>query len=142
VSSHYHLLFTSKTPNYYFNKIMHYPLDVWDIKRTYNKGEVKNGTKLPRELVARCIEFGSKPGDLVLDPFMGNGTTAVCSKGTFRHFLGFEINQSMRDVINRNLESTKLGSMYTLYSNREEEIVTRARQRYRRPREEARLSDF
>ena len=42
VSSHYHLLFLVKNPKkYYFNKIKHYPLDVWDIKRTYRKGELK-----------------------------------------------------------------------------------------------------
>ena len=35
VTSHYHVLFLAKTKNYYFNKIMHYPLDVWEINRTY-----------------------------------------------------------------------------------------------------------
>ena len=142
VSSHYHLLFVTKTQDYYFNKIMHYPLDVWDIKRTYRKGEVKNGTKLPEQLVARCIEFTSKPGALVLDPFMGNGTTAVAAKGTFRHYLGFEKNEEMKEVINQNLSLVKVGSMYTPYSTRADELVTRARKRYGIPKGNTELPDY
>ena len=45
-----------------------------------------------------------RDGQLVLDPFMGNGTTAVVAKGTYRHFLGFETNKSMKEVIKSNLE--------------------------------------
>jgi site-specific DNA-methyltransferase (adenine-specific) len=130
VTSHYHLVFATKDSDYYFNKIMHYPQDVWDIKRTYRRGEVKNGTKLPEELVGRCIEFTSRPGELVLDPFMGNGTTAVAARGTFRHYLGFEMNPAMKPVVDRNVSLTKPGSMYTPYSEREDEMVTRAKERY------------
>jgi site-specific DNA-methyltransferase (adenine-specific) len=142
VSSHYHVLFVTKTQKYYFNKIMHYPLDVWDIKRTYRRGEVKNATKLPERLVARCIEFTSRPGALVLDPFMGNGTTAVAAKGTFRHFLGFEKNPAMKEVIDMNLGAVRPGFMYTPYSERKEEIVERAKKKYGAPRQDVKLSDF
>jgi site-specific DNA-methyltransferase (adenine-specific) len=112
VTSHYHLLFLAKSEDYYFNKVNHYPLDVWEINRTYKRGEVKNGTKLPEEIIKRCMDYSTKPGDLVLDPFMGNGTTAVVAKGTFRHFLGFEVNKKMRQVIESNLESAWPGSQY------------------------------
>ncbi len=131
VTSHYHLLFLVKdVNNYYFNKIQHYPLDVWDIKRTYRRGTTKNGTKLPEELVIRCIDFATRPGALVLDPFMGNGTTAVAAKGTFRHYLGFEINPSMRDVICRNLSAVEVGQFYTPYSERSDELVELARRKF------------
>ncbi len=131
VTSHYHALFLTKGPDYYFNKVMHYPLDVWDIKRTYCRGEIKNPTKLPEELIVRCVDFTSRPGDLVLDPFMGNGTTAVAAKGGFRHYLGFEINETMKEVIEANIRSTKLGSFYIPYSQREDDLVARARRRYK-----------
>jgi hypothetical protein len=62
---------------------------------------------------------------------MGNGTTAVAARGTFRHYLGFEMNPVMKEVIDRNVSLTKLGSMYTPYSEREDEMVTRAKMRYR-----------
>ena len=131
VTSHYHLLFLSKSKDYYFNKIMHYPLDVWEIKRTYRKGELKNATKLPNELVQRCIDFSTRPGDLVFDPFMGNGTSALVAKASFRHYLGFELNSSMKPIIDTNTSSILLGEFYIPYGEREEEeVVKKAKSRY------------
>lgn len=132
VTSHYHLLFLAKSKErYYFNKIMHYPLDVWEINRTYRKSEAKNATKLPNELVQRCVDFTTKPGDLVFDPFMGNGTTAIVAKRNYRHYLGFELNESMEPVIKANVSAIRLGESYIPYSEREEEdIVRKARKRY------------
>ncbi len=119
VTSHYHVLFLAKDPKqYFFNKIDHYPLDVWDIPRTYRPGEVKNGTKLPEEVVARCIDFCSRPGDLVFDPFMGNGTTAVCAKARFRHFFGFEVNPGMQAILMDNLQGVVQGQAYAPYRER------------------------
>ena len=116
VSSHYHVLFLAKDPKrYFFNKIEHYPLDVWEIPRAYSPGEVKNGTKLPEDLVGRCINFCSQPGDIVFDPFIGNGTTAVCAKAKFRHFLGFEINENLREILDENLKKVDVGQDYVPY---------------------------
>ena len=130
VTSHYHILFLAKNRGYYFNKVMHYPLDVWDINRTYRAGEVKNSTKLPEKVVMRCIDFTTRPGGLVFDPFMGNGTTAVVAKGSYRHYLGSEANRNMTEVIAANLASVKLGEFYVPYGEREDELVLRARRRY------------
>lgn len=116
VTSHYHILFLAKDPKkYYFNKIEHYPTDIWDIKREYSPGRKKNGTKLPVQLIQRCIDFSSKPGDIILDPFMGNGTTAEAAKANYRHFIGFEINEKMRSIIEQNLDMTSLGRDYRMY---------------------------
>ncbi len=137
VTSHYHLLFLVKdSKKYYFNKIEHYPLDVWEINRTYRKGELKNSTKLPEELVMRCIDFTSFPGALVLDPFMGNGTTAVVCKGSYRHYIGYEINKDMRDIIEHNLKQIEAGDLYTPYSERKEELVERAKEKFKKKRGE------
>lgn len=119
VTSHYNILVLVKNPQeYYFHKIEHYPLDVWEIPRKYRRGEEKNGTTLPKEVVQKCIDFSSKPGDLVFDPFMGNGTTAVVAKENFRHFLGFELNKKLREVIEENIKSAETGIEYTPYSSR------------------------
>ncbi len=132
VSSHYHLLFLVKDPKrYYFNKIEHYPLDVWEINRTYKKGERKNGTKLPNELVMRCIDFSSKPGSLILDPFMGNATTAIACKGSYRHYIGFEINQALREIIDHNLSLVNLGELFTPYNERKDELVEKAKAKFK-----------
>jgi site-specific DNA-methyltransferase (adenine-specific) len=116
VTSHYHVLFCVKNPKkYFFNKIEHYPEDVWEIPRKYKPGQIKNRTKLPEEVVSRCIHFSSRPGDLIFDPFMGNGTTAVCAKANYRHFLGYEINRNLKAIIEKNLNTIQLGADYIPY---------------------------
>ena len=113
VTSHYHILFVVKnSKKYYFNKVKHYPEDVWDYKREYRPREWKNGTKLPLRLIQECIDFSSKPGDIILDPFMGNGTTAAAAKSKLRHFVGFEINPELRRIIDHELSLIELGQDY------------------------------
>lgn len=46
----------------------------------------------PPDLVRRCILAGSRPGDIVFDPFMGSGTTAEVALSLGRHFIGCELN--------------------------------------------------
>ncbi len=119
VSCHYHVLFVVKDERkYFFNRIQHYNEDVWTINRPYKAGQKKNGTKLPEAVIRKCIDFSSSPGDLVLDPFMGNGTTAVVSRANFRHYLGFEINKRMRPCIESGLSAVHPGQEYVPYTER------------------------
>lgn len=48
----------------------------------------------PPELPERCILMASRPGDIVLDPFMGSGTTAAAAQRLGRAYLGCELNQA------------------------------------------------
>jgi len=92
VTSHYHILFVVKNKKRYkFNKIEHYPEDVWIIKREYWTEKLKTPTKLPLELVKKIILYSSDEKDIVFDPFLGSGTVAVSAKLLNRHYLGFEI---------------------------------------------------
>lgn len=92
VTSHYHILFVTKdAKNYTFNKIDHYPEDVWEIKREYWKGKKKTPTKLPSEIVRKILRYSSNPGDLIFDPFFGSGTVPITAGLEGRRFLGFEI---------------------------------------------------
>jgi len=50
-------------------------------------------TQKPEKLVAKLILASTRPGDLVLDPFLGSGTTAVVAKKLGRHFCGIEIDR-------------------------------------------------
>ncbi len=113
VSSHYHILFLVKNEKkYFFNKYEYYPEDVWIIPRRYLPGQRKNGTKLPEDVVNKCINFSSKPGDLIFDPFMGNATTAICAKGLYRHYYGFEINQTMKEIHQNYINNIKVGQFF------------------------------
>jgi len=72
VTSHYHILFVVKDPKHYtFNKIDHYPEDVWVINREYWKGRKKTPTKLPSSLVKKILAYSSTPEDLGFDPCLG-----------------------------------------------------------------------
>lgn len=63
---------------------------VWPIS-TEGQSEAHFAT-FPTELVKRCILAGSKPGDVILDPFMGSGTTARVALSLGRQFIGCELN--------------------------------------------------
>ena len=109
VTSHYHILFVVKNEKKYkFNKIEHYPEDVWIIKREYWTGREKTPTKLPTELVRKILLFSSDEGDLVLDPFIGSGTVAVVAKSLGRHYLGFEIVPEYYEFAKKRLESVQM----------------------------------
>lgn len=119
VTSHYHILLLVKNQkSYFFNKVENYPEDVWIVKRKYRTGLTKNSTKLPIEVVSKCIDYSSRPGDIILDPFMGNGTTAISSKGAFRHFIGFEINKRLKRYVSKEIESIAPGQSYIPYKDR------------------------
>jgi DNA modification methylase len=50
----------------------------------------------PPELILPCVLAGSRPGDVVFDPFMGSGTTALVAKENGRRYLGCELNPEYR----------------------------------------------
>ena len=61
----------------------------------------------PLPLVRRLILNSSKACDVVLDPFLGSGTTAVACVRENRHFLGFEINKTYYDIAQRRIDAVK-----------------------------------
>jgi site-specific DNA-methyltransferase (adenine-specific) len=108
VTSHYHILFAVKDPKRYtFNKVEHYPEDVWVINREYWTGRQKTPTKLPLEIVRRILRFSSNPGDIVLDPFIGSGTVAVAAREMGRHYLGFEIVEEYFEMAKARVARTE-----------------------------------
>ncbi len=62
-------------------------------------------TTKPVELVRRCILASSDPGDLILDPCVGSGTTAVACVLTGRRFLGAEIHGPYHDLACSRIEA-------------------------------------
>ena len=59
----------------------------------------------PVELPSRLIHLYTYVGDIVLDPFMGAGTTAVAARDAQRHFVGYEIDEDYVQLANARLES-------------------------------------
>lgn len=65
-------------------------------------------TEKPLEVIRRIVEVSSDAGDLVVDPFMGSGTTAVAAKMTRRKFLGFEKSAEYVSMAEERLERVVL----------------------------------
>lgn len=63
----------------------------------------------PEQLVEPCILAGSRPGDLVLDPFMGSGTTAVVAQRLGRNYVGCELNPDYAAMAERRIRTTQPG---------------------------------
>ena len=61
-------------------------------------------TVKPLNLVKKFIEVSSKPGDLVFDPFVGSGTTAVACQLLGRKFIGFEKEEKYIEVCQKRLD--------------------------------------
>ncbi len=62
----------------------------------------------PSRLVVTPIEAGCPPGGIVLDPFLGSGTTAVVARRLGRHFIGIEPNPEYVKIAQSRLEKTNL----------------------------------
>jgi len=63
---------------------------VWTVATRPYKGA--HFATFPEELVRPCVLAGSKPGDTVLDPFSGSGTTGAVAIQEGRDYIGIEIN--------------------------------------------------
>ena len=69
------------------------------------KGRKAHPTQKPEELLARIILSSSNPGDLVLDPFFGSGTTGAVAKRLGRHYLGIERDPAYVDVAKARIKA-------------------------------------
>ena len=92
------ILWCSKSKKYYFDYDFAYKIekkemqDVWLIPAV-QKGEKifgKHPTQKPEELLERIISVSTRKGELVLDPFLGSGTTSVVAKRLCRNYIGIE----------------------------------------------------
>ncbi|MFC5385277.1 site-specific DNA-methyltransferase [Aquamicrobium segne] len=72
-----------------------------------DKGDKLHPTQKPEALLARIMLASSKPGDVVLDPFFGSGTTGAVAKRLGRHFVGIEREQNYIDAALERIEAVK-----------------------------------
>jgi DNA modification methylase len=75
-----------------FNAQMGYT-DVWDDIDFYKEKNRVHPTQKPQQLIERLVLASSNENDIVLDPFMGGGSTAICCKKNNRNYIGFEIDE-------------------------------------------------
>ena len=70
---------------------------VWSVTTKPFKGA--HFAVFPPELIEPCIKAGSEVGDIILDPFMGSGTTAMVSKMLDRYYIGCELSEDYGNLI-------------------------------------------
>jgi site-specific DNA-methyltransferase (cytosine-N4-specific) len=86
---------------------MTYTKQIWDIPIP-NKSDLAFGTHsalMPEEIVKRCITLFSYKNDIILDPFTGSGTTLKVAKDMGRNYIGYELYESYKEIINKKLNS-------------------------------------
>ena len=110
--SHEYIFLFSKNQNYYFDvdAIKELTVDGKGLKRKKSVWNIKTKpykdahfAVYPEELIIPCILAGSKENDIILDPFMGSGTTGAVARSLGRHYLGCELNQDYGTLIQQRI---------------------------------------
>jgi site-specific DNA-methyltransferase (adenine-specific) len=83
--------------------------DVWEYSLTKpsEKKMGKHPTQKPLALLERIIQSSTKPGDIILDPFTGSGTTGIAAMIHNRKFIGIDFEKSYLDLTLRRYNSHK-----------------------------------
>ena len=90
---------TDKTPKFYREKC-NYTSEIWDLPVRMDN---PHPAPFPIELPINCILGCTDEGDVVLDPFVGSGTTAVACKQYKRNFIGIDNNPEYCEMAKENL---------------------------------------
>lgn len=97
--------------------------DVWtDIHRIrHNKRRDEHPCQLPIHLLERIVLMSSDPGDIILDPFVGTGTTAIAAKRLGRRFIGIDLDPTYARIatekVAREKPSVCNGKYVSIYLN-------------------------
>ena len=86
--------------------------DTWYFPRvagTFNERAGWHGCQMPEQLLGRIIRACSRPGEVVLDPFAGSGTTLAVAKKLDRRYLGFELSPEYAAQVEQRLQRTAAG---------------------------------
>lgn len=101
--SHEHIFLFTKSERYQYNidavrgPNLRRLRDVWEINTQGYAGA--HFATFPDEVVRRCLLIGTEPGDYVLDPFLGSGTTGAVAHRHDRRFVGCEVNHEYLPLI-------------------------------------------
>lgn len=78
--------------------IWHKPINAYD------KKEFEHPTIKPLQIITTLVKNSSRKGEIVLDPFMGSGTTGVACVDLQREFIGYEISPKYFEIARRRIE--------------------------------------
>ena len=86
--------------------------DTWFVSRVCGtfRERVNHPCQMPEAVLERIIRVATNPGDLVVDPFAGSGTTLAVAKKLGRQFLGCELSSQYADGVRKRLETIEVMS--------------------------------
>ena len=100
------VFYRTKSDNAYAYRPKRNKRDVWTVTTKPFKGA--HFATFPPDLIKPCILAGSPSGGIVLDPFMGSGTTGMVARQLDRHYIGIELNADYVEMAeNRIFEATR-----------------------------------
>ena len=79
-------------------------LSIWNILPAKAK-KIGHPAPFPVELPEKFINLYSFENDIILDPFIGSGTTAIAAKNKKRSYIGYEINKDYVDLAKKRIEN-------------------------------------
>ena len=95
-------------------EFMEWTKSIWTMQAESAK-RIGHPAPFPVELPYRLIELYSFKRDVVLDPFMGSGTTAISALKAGRNYVGYEINEQYVELANKRIASYKDNEAITLF---------------------------
>ena len=113
------LVYCKETPRHLGNKediditrdeFIEYTMGVWEMAPA-KKSKVGHPAPFPEELPYRCMKLFSYKNDLVLDPFVGSGTTAIVAKKLGRNYIGFDISPEYCKLANERINSVEVNEV-------------------------------
>jgi len=87
------------------------PTDVWQIAKVTSganrssKERTAHPAQFPTAMIERVIKSSSNWGELVIDPFMGSGSTAIAALENGRHVIGFEVEEKYIQIARQRIEA-------------------------------------
>ena len=87
-------------------QFMEWTKSVWNFN-TESAKKIGHPAPFPIELPLRLIQLLSFKGDIIIDPFIGAGTTALAAINSERHYIGYDINKDYIKIAERRLEFSK-----------------------------------
>lgn len=116
------------------DNILKYGVGAWNEKalQKYNIGDYRSSANMikvetlpddhiyheaqkPLNLMKLLIELTTRPGQLVVDPFMGSGTTCVAAKEISRNYIGMELEPRYYEIAQKRLKNTKVNDEISLF---------------------------
>ncbi len=98
---------TKKNPNFLF-QTQKEMTNVFYAPIVGGKERTEHPTQKPLSITTKIIKTHCREGGIVLDPFLGSGTTAVACKKLGRHYIGIEINPEYVKIANERLNFQRL----------------------------------